>query len=47
MIVTGSRDSFGYVLQCYEEKTGVTLLYKPAFGQLMTTLRYVEDGYGV
>ncbi|WP_191600454.1 LysR family transcriptional regulator [Marinomonas algicola] len=47
IIVTGARDSLGYLLSYYEEKTGIRLPHKPAFGQLMTTLRYVVDGHGV
>lgn len=47
VIVTGPRDSLGYVLSQYEEKTGIKLPHKAAFGQLMTTLRYVVDGHGV
>lgn len=47
VIVTGPRDSLGYVLGQYEEETGVKLSHKPAFGQLMTTLRYVADGHGI
>ncbi|WP_100636345.1 LysR family transcriptional regulator [Marinomonas sp. ef1] len=47
VIVTGPRDSLGYVLNQYEEKTGIKLPHKAAFGQLMTTLRYVVDGHGV
>ncbi len=47
VIVTGERDSLGYILRQYEEKTGVRVLRKPAYGQLMTTLRYVVDGYGM
>ncbi|SHE66307.1 LysR family transcriptional regulator, nitrogen assimilation regulatory protein [Marinomonas polaris DSM 16579] len=47
VIVTGPRDSLGYVLSQYEEKTGIRLPHKAAFGQLMTTLRYVVDGHGV
>lgn len=47
IIVTGARDSLGYLLSHYEELTGIKLPHKPAFGQLMTTLRYVVDGHGV
>ncbi|WP_137170095.1 LysR family transcriptional regulator [Marinomonas sp. FW-1] len=47
VIVTSPRDSLGYVLSQYEEETGITLPHKAAFGQLMTTLRYVVDGHGV
>jgi LysR family nitrogen assimilation transcriptional regulator len=47
VIVTGERDSLGYILRQYEEKTGIRVPHKPAFGQLMTTLRYVMDGYGI
>ena len=47
VIVTGERDSLGYVLRQYEEKTGIKVRHKPAIGQLMTTLRYVMDGYGM
>jgi DNA-binding transcriptional LysR family regulator len=46
VMITGVRDSLGYVLRQYEEETAIKLLHKPAFGQLMTTLRYVVDGYG-
>ena len=46
IIVTGRQDSLGYLLHLYEQKTGVKLKHRPAFGQLMTTLRYVADGYG-
>ena len=47
VIVTGVRDSLGYVLRQYEQSTGIKLSHKPAFGQLMTTLRYVMDGHGI
>ncbi|WP_299200430.1 LysR family transcriptional regulator [uncultured Amphritea sp.] len=47
VIVTGRQDSLGYVLRQYEQQTGVKVRQKPAFGQLMTTLRYVSDGYGM
>ena len=47
VIVTGPRDSLGYILSQYEESTGIRLPHKAAFGQLMTTLRYVVDGHGV
>jgi DNA-binding transcriptional LysR family regulator len=47
VIVTGERDSLGYILRQYEAKTGIRVPHKPAFGQLMTTLRYVMDGYGI
>lgn len=47
VIVTGARDSLGFVLGQYEQITGIQLTHKPAFGQLMTTLRYVVDGHGV
>lgn len=47
VIVTGERDSLGYILRQYEEETGIRVTHKPAFGQLMTTLRYVVDGYGI
>lgn len=47
VIVTGPRDSLGYVLHQYEEQVGIKVPHKPAFGQLMTTLRYVMDGYGI
>lgn len=46
IIVTGRQDSLGYLLHQYEQRTGVKLNQRPAFGQLMTTLRYVADGYG-
>ncbi|MEL0614933.1 LysR family transcriptional regulator [Marinomonas arenicola] len=47
VIVTGVQDSLGYALSQYEEQTSIKLKHKPEFGQLMTTLRYVVDGYGV
>ncbi|WP_394181329.1 LysR family transcriptional regulator [Marinomonas posidonica] len=47
VIVTGERDSLGYVLRRYEKETGIKIPHKPAYGQLMTTLRYVVDGYGM
>ncbi|MBJ7540020.1 LysR family transcriptional regulator [Marinomonas transparens] len=47
VIVTGERDSLGYILRQYEERIGMKVPHKPAFGQLMTTLRYVVDGYGM
>ncbi|WP_051299140.1 LysR family transcriptional regulator [Marinobacterium litorale] len=47
VIVTGRQDSLGYLLHQYELQTGVSIRHKPAFGQLMTTLRYVADGYGL
>lgn len=47
IIVTGRQDSLGYLLHHYEQQTGVKLHHRPAFGQLMTTLRYVADGYGI
>lgn len=47
VIVTGRQDSLGYVLRQYELQTGIKVRQKPAFGQLMTTLRYVSDGYGL
>ena len=46
VMITGVRDSLGYLLSQYEEETTIKLRHKPAFGQLMTTLRYVIDGYG-
>lgn len=46
IIVTGRQDSLGYLLHKYEQQTGIHLQHRPAFGQLMTTLRYVSDGYG-
>ncbi|MBN1007740.1 LysR family transcriptional regulator [Amphritea pacifica] len=47
VIVTGRQDSLGYLLRQYEQQTSVKVRQKPAFGQLMTTLRYVSDGYGM
>lgn len=47
LIVTGRQDSLGYLLDDYERKTGIRLNHQPAFGQLMTTLRYVADGHGL
>lgn len=47
VIVTGRQDSLGYVLQKYEQQAGVQMKHKPAYGQLMTTLRYVAEGHGM
>lgn len=47
VMVTNRQDSLGYMLHQYEQKTGVTLKHKPPYGQLMTTLRYVSEGYGL
>lgn len=47
VIVTGRQDSLGYVLRQYEQQVGVKVQQRPSFGQLMTTLRYVSDGYGM
>ncbi|MBU2966146.1 LysR family transcriptional regulator [Amphritea sp. 2_MG-2023] len=47
VIVTGRQDSLGYVLRQYEQRHGINVRHKPGFGQLMTTLRYVSDGYGM
>ncbi|WP_417224820.1 LysR family transcriptional regulator [Amphritea sp.] len=47
VIVTGRQDSLGYVLRQYEQQVGVKVRHRPGFGQLMTTLRYVSDGYGM
>ncbi|MDO6564089.1 LysR family transcriptional regulator [Amphritea sp. 1_MG-2023] len=47
VIVTGRQDSLGYILRQYEQQMGVKVRHRPGFGQLMTTLRYVSDGYGM
>lgn len=47
IIVTGRQDSLGYLLHQYELATGIRLRHKAGIGQLMTTLRYVADGYGL
>ncbi|WP_432695022.1 LysR family transcriptional regulator [Marinobacterium sp. YM272] len=47
VIVTGRQDSLGYLLHQYETRTGVQVRQKSAFGQLMTTLRYVAEGHGL
>ncbi|RTE65892.1 LysR family transcriptional regulator [Amphritea opalescens] len=47
VIVTGRQDSLGYILRQYEQQQGINVRHKPGFGQLMTTLRYVSDGYGM
>lgn len=44
VMVTSRRDSLGYALHQYEQQTGIVLQKRPAYGQLMTTLRYVTDG---
>jgi len=47
VFVTDQRDSLGYMLRQYEQKTGITLKHRPPYGQLMTTLQYVADGHGL
>lgn len=47
VFVTSNQDSLGYMLQKHEERSGICIKKKPPYGQLMTTLRYVVDGYGL
>lgn len=47
IFVTNRRDSLGFMLHKYEQKEGITLKHRPPYGQLMTTLQYVADGYGL
>jgi LysR family transcriptional regulator, nitrogen assimilation regulatory protein len=44
VMFTGYKDSLGYRIGQYEQLTGIRL---QPFGQLMTTLRYVSEGYGL
>lgn len=47
IMVTGRKEALGYLLSKYEVQTGVTLNKTNSYGQLMTTLRYVTEGYGL
>lgn len=47
VLVTSQQDSLGYTLHQYEQETGIKLKHRTPYGQLMTTLQYVADGYGV
>lgn len=47
VMFTGYKDSLGYRIGQYEQLTGIRLQRAQPFGQLMTTLRYVSEGYGL
>jgi LysR family transcriptional regulator, nitrogen assimilation regulatory protein len=47
VMFTGYRDSLGYCIHGYEQQTGIRLQRAQPFGQLMTTLRYVSEGFGL
>lgn len=47
VMFTSPKDSLGYLIRQYEIRTGVTLQRQNPFGQLMTSLNYVMEGYGL
>ncbi|WP_221801565.1 LysR family transcriptional regulator [Oceanobacter mangrovi] len=47
VMYTSEKDSLGYRVEQYEQLTGIRLQRQNPFGQLLTTLRYVVDGYGM
>lgn len=47
LLVTSNNDSLGYLVNQYEKKTGIKLNRQRPFGQLMTSLRYVTEGFGL
>ncbi|MDO6683181.1 LysR family transcriptional regulator [Oceanobacter sp. 5_MG-2023] len=47
VIYTSERDSLGFRVAQYEQLVGVKLQRQNPFGQLLTSLRYVIEGYGL
>ena len=47
LMVTSKQDSLGYIVSEYEKTSGVSLRKVRPFGQLMTSLRYIVDGFGL
>ncbi len=46
VMYTTERDSLGFRVAQYEQMTGIQLQRQRPFGQLLTSLRYVSEGYG-
>lgn len=47
VISTNKKDSLGYILNKYERELNISINYKPSYGQLMTTLQYIINGFGI
>lgn len=47
LMVTSKQDSLGYLVSEHEKKSGISLKKVRPFGQLMTSLRYIVDGFGL
>lgn len=47
VMFTGPDDSLGFCVANYEKHTGIKLRRQATFGQLMTSLNYVAEGFGL
>ena len=44
LAITSDKESLGYIVREYEEKTGITLKKRRPYGQLLTSLRFACEG---
>ncbi len=44
LAITSGKESLGYIVNEYEEKTGITLKKRRPYGQLLTSLRFACEG---
>lgn len=45
LAITSGKESLGYIVNEYEEKTGITLNKRRPYGQLLTSLRFACEGH--
>lgn len=45
LVITSEKESQGYIIEKYEESTGIKLNKRRPYGQLLTSLRFACEGY--